>query len=114
VNYPFNLLDQEYSKNCNIVKKYSCNAIYSWDVKSEFSHHSVSHDPSEIILTCWFAAKRNISDYHHWFNDDKVGLVLGDMLHVLSYCQPVRSPIHNSITHAGDATNLILFTYLLT
>ncbi len=35
--------------------------IYSCDVKAEFSasllQSSVSHDPSEIILICWFAAQ---------------------------------------------------------
>ncbi len=25
--------------------------------KLNFQHHSVSHDTSEIILTCWFAAQ---------------------------------------------------------
>ncbi len=35
--------------------------IYSCDFKAEFSasllQSSVSHDPSEIILICWFAAQ---------------------------------------------------------
>jgi len=33
---------------------------YSCDVKAEFPsllQSSVSHDPSEIILLCWFAAQ---------------------------------------------------------
>ncbi len=37
------------------------NAIYSCDKKAEFSasllQFSVSHDPSEIILICWFAVQ---------------------------------------------------------
>jgi len=38
-----------------------CNVIYSCDGKADFSasllQSSVSHDPSEISLICWFAAQ---------------------------------------------------------
>ncbi len=45
------------------VCRYVCmlNAIYSCNGKADFSasllQSSVSHDPSEIILICWFAAQ---------------------------------------------------------
>ncbi len=57
-------------KNCNIVKYYSLKELfsiyivkYNWFLwcKAEFSasllQSTVSHDPSEIILICWFAAQ---------------------------------------------------------
>ncbi len=46
-------------KNCNHYK----NVIYSCDANLIFKHHhtsSVSHDSSEIILICWFAAQETI------------------------------------------------------
>ncbi len=38
------------------------NVIYSCGGKAEFSllQSSVSHDPSEITLICWFAAQETI------------------------------------------------------
>ncbi len=40
------------------------NVIYSCDSKAEYSaslfQPSVSHDPSEIILACWFAAQETL------------------------------------------------------
>ncbi len=49
--------DQKYSKN----KHHKILIIYSYDAKLKFQQpllqSSVSHDPSEIILTCWFGAK---------------------------------------------------------
>ncbi len=62
------LFNQKYNKNSNIVKCYSCITIASiwikvncsFDDKAEFSvsllQYSVSHDPFEIILICWFGA----------------------------------------------------------
>ncbi len=59
------------NNDSNIVKYYYLlficinifsNAIYSCDGKAEFSasllQSSVSYDPSEIILICWFDAKK--------------------------------------------------------
>ncbi len=40
------------------------NAIYSCHAKPNFQHHyeqsSVSHDPAEIILICWFGAQKYV------------------------------------------------------
>ncbi len=46
--------------------------IYSYNGKAEFSvaiswADSVSHDPSEIILMCWFGAKETC--YYRWWKD---------------------------------------------
>jgi len=71
-------LEQKYS---NIVKYYNnlkldllfslLKLYFVHDVKAEFSasllQSSVSHDPSEIILICCFAAKNiYISYYYQW------------------------------------------------
>jgi len=47
------LFDQKYNKEDNLVKYYHnlSYVFYSCDAKLNF-HHSVSHDPSEIILIC--------------------------------------------------------------
>jgi len=46
---------------CFFIIIYFLNVIDSSDVKAEFSasslQSSVSHDPSEMILICWFAAQ---------------------------------------------------------
>ncbi len=42
---------------------YNSNVIYSFDGKAELSsllQSSVSHDPSEIILTCWVGAQETL------------------------------------------------------
>ncbi len=66
------LFDQKCSKNCNIVIYNSsiikieyilkCN-LFLWR-KAEFSasllQSSVSHDPLDIILICWFTAQETI------------------------------------------------------
>ncbi len=45
-----------------------CN-LFMW-CKAEFSasllQSSVSHDPSEIILTCWFASQEKLFFYYYW------------------------------------------------
>ncbi len=63
------LFDQKYNKNSKIVKYYKWKIIvlhliyilkynlFMW-CKAEFSASLLqSHDSSEIILICWFAAK---------------------------------------------------------
>ncbi len=64
--------NQKYSKNSNIKKYYFqlkitvfyfnifSNVNFSCEAKLKFQHHyssPVSHDLSEIILICWFAAQ---------------------------------------------------------
>jgi len=47
------------------------NVIYSCDGKAEFSasllQYSVSHDPSEIILLCWFGAQKTFQCWKPWY-----------------------------------------------
>jgi len=46
------------------------NVIYSCNGKAEFSAsllQTLSHDPLEIILICWFCYSRNISYYYRWW-----------------------------------------------
>ncbi len=38
-------------------------SFYSCDFKAEFSGSLQSHDPSENILICWFAAQKNFYFY---------------------------------------------------
>ncbi len=60
--------DQKYSENRNIVillqfqiKSFILFYIIYIDGKAEFLQSSVSHDPSEIILICWFGAQDTFS-----------------------------------------------------
>ncbi len=41
------------------------NAICICNLSSHYQF-SVSHDPSEINILCWFGAKKNISSYQFW------------------------------------------------
>ncbi len=59
------------SKNCKIVKCYNWNELFYLNVLNEFSasvlQSSVSHDPSEIFLICWFGAQKTFFFYNQWW-----------------------------------------------
>ncbi len=69
------LFDQIYSKNRNILK-YSLNIfennLFLW-CKLNLLQSTVSRDPSEIIVICWFAAKETLPII---LNADKKTVVL--------------------------------------
>ncbi len=56
----YHLFYQKYSKNnlVNFITIFVFNVIHACDYKAEFSasllQSSVSHDPSEFTLICWF------------------------------------------------------------
>ncbi len=56
------LFDQIYSKNCQILLSLKIAVFlceYNWKscISASLLQSSVSHDPSEIIIICWFAAQ---------------------------------------------------------